>query len=322
MGPQAVAESINSLYRPAAFAATRSQGAARESRGFPDRAKARSPWLPCWHVRMSRMERAFLTRAPTAGELALLKKYLATYRDGTGGNREADGSSRADYRQIERCFAELLHGRTTESKAFYDFVVESNESGGIAVRGASIKSKEIAQLREYTKQKATIRSYLELSNSNAKNWALCKDYGLTAADFEARKHSEKFGEVILLRQLQERQASERAYIAGQPSKSFVSKDCVFISVLYSPAAKGERSWLVSTFPVQLPKPAVWVFAGEALVGRDADGGKLYEWYARSGSQFKYYPKLSTRLNGTGLFELPKPTVETLRAKAARLFSDD
>jgi hypothetical protein len=267
------------------------------------------------------MERAFLTRPPTAGELTLLKKFLATYRDGTGGNREIDGSSRADPRQIERCFAELLHGRTTESKAFYDFVVESNESGGIAVRGASIKSKQVAKLRDYAKQKATMCSYLELSNSSAKNWALCKDYGLTAADFDAHKHPEKFGEVILTRQQQERQASEQAYIAGHSNKSFVSKDCVFISVLYSPAAKGERSWLVSTFPVQLPKPAAWAFAGKALVGRDADGAKLYEWYAGSGSQLKYYPKLSSRLNGTELFEVPKPTVETLRAKSTRLFGD-
>jgi hypothetical protein len=267
------------------------------------------------------MERAFLTRAPTAAELTLLMKFLATYRDGTGGNRESDGSSRADSRQIERCFAELLHGRTTESKAFYDFVVESNESGGIAVRGASIKSKEVAKLRDYAKQKGSLRSYLELSNSNAKNLALCKDYGLTVADFEAHKHPEKFGEVILMRQQQERQASEQAYIAGQPNKTFVLKDCVFISVLYSPEFKGERSWLVSTFPVQLPKPATWVFASKALVGKDAEGVKLYEWYAGSGSQFKYYPKLSSRLNGTGLFEVPKPTVETLRAKASRLFGD-
>lgn len=267
------------------------------------------------------MQRAFLTRPPTAGELTLLKKFLASYRDGTGGNRESDGSSRADSRQIERCFAELLHGRTTESKAFYDFVVESNESGGIAVRGASVKSKQVAKLREYTKQKATIRSYLELSNSSAKDWALCKDYGLTEADFDARKHPEKFGEVVLTRQLQERQASEQAYIAGQANKSFVSDDCVFVSVLYSLPIKGERSWLVSTFPVQLPKPAAWVFAGKALVGSDADGANLYEWYALSGSQFKYYPKLSSRLNGTELFELPKPTVESLRAKAARLFGD-
>ena len=262
-----------------------------------------------------------MTRPPTAGELALLKKFLATYRDGTGGNRESDGSSRADSRQIERCFAELLHGRTTESKAFYDFVVESNESGGIAVRGASIKSKEAVKLRDYAKEVATMRSYLELSNSSAKNWALCKDYGLSDADFAARKHPEKFGEVILTRQQLERQASEHAYIAGQGHKNFVSKDCVFISILYSPEVKGERSWLISTFPMQLPEPSTWVFAGKALVGEDTDGARLYEWYARSGSQFKYYPKLNSRLNGTELFEVPKPTVETLRAKASRLFGD-
>jgi hypothetical protein len=267
------------------------------------------------------MERAFLTRAPKAAELTLLKKFLATYRDGTGGNRESDGSSRADSRQIERCFAELLHGRTTESKAFYDFVVESNESGGIAVRGASIKSKQMAKLQDYAKQKAAMRSYLELSNSSAKDWALCKDYGLTEADFAAHMHPDKFGEVILTRQQQERQTSELAYITGQPSKTFFSKDCIFISVLYSPPVKGERSWLVSTFPVQLPTPAVWFFAGKALVGKDADGVNLYEWYALSGSQFKYYPKLTSRLNGTELFEVPKPTVETLRAKASRLFGD-
>lgn len=270
---------------------------------------------------MSRMERAFLTRAPTQAELALLKKFLATYRDGTGGNRERDGSSRADSRQIERCFAELLHGRTTESKAFYDFVLESNESGGIVVRGASIKSKQLPKLRDYAKQKTTMRAYLELSNSSAKDWALCKDYGLTEADFEAHKHPDGFGQVILTRQEQERQASELSYIAGQPNKSFLSKDCVFISVLYSPEQKGERSWLVSAFSVLLPKPAAWAFAGKALVGKDQDGANLYEWYALSGSQFKYYPKLSSRLSGTELFEVPKPTVETLRAKASRLFGD-
>jgi hypothetical protein len=267
------------------------------------------------------MERVFLTRPPTAAELALLKKFLATYRDGTGGNRESDGSSRADSRQIERCFAELLHGRTTESKAYYDFVVESNESGGIAVRGASIKSKQTAKLRDYSKLKATMRSYLELSNSSAKDWALCKEHGLTEANFAAHQHPEEFGKVVLARQQQERRSSEDTYIAGQPNKTFVAKDCVFISVLYSPAVKGERSWLVSTFPVQLPKPATWVFAGKALVGQDSNGEKIYEWYALSGSQFKYYPKLSSRLNGTELFEVPKPTVETLRAKASRLFGD-
>jgi hypothetical protein len=73
------------------------------------------------------MQRAFFTRSPTASELSLLKKFLACYRDGTGNHRELDGSSRADSRQIERCLAELLHGKTTENKSYYDFVLEFNE---------------------------------------------------------------------------------------------------------------------------------------------------------------------------------------------------
>ena len=269
------------------------------------------------------MQRAFLTRQPNAAELTLLKKFLATYRDGTGGNREADGSSRADSRQIERCFAELLYGRTTENKAFYDFVVEFNESGGIAVRGASIKSKEITKLRLYPQQALTMRAHLEISNSNAKDWALCREHGLTEDDFREHRHAAEFGNVILLRQQMDRQSSEQAYLAQQPgaNKWFVSAECIFISVLYSPANNGERSFLVSSFSVLLPPPAQWVFSGKAVVGKDADGGTLYEWYALSGSQFKYYPKLSTRLNGTDLFTLPRPTVEPLRAKAARLFGD-
>lgn len=269
------------------------------------------------------MQRAFLTRHPNAAEMTLLRKFLATYRDGTGGNREPDGSSRADSRQIERCFAELLYGRTTENKAFYDFVVEFNENGGIAVRGASIKSKEITNLRQYPQQVATMRAHLEVSNSSAKDWALCQEHGLTEDDFRNHRRAADFGNVILLRQQQERQTSEAAYLAEQPgaNKWFVATDCVFISVLYSPLHNGERSWLVSAFSVMLPEPISWTFSGKALVGRDADGGKLYEWYALSGSQFKYYPKLSSRLNGTALFEVPRPTVENLRAKAARLFGD-
>lgn len=270
------------------------------------------------------MQRAFLTRQPNSAELALLKKFLASYRDGSGNYREADGSSRADSRQIERCFAELLHGRTTESKAFYDFVVEFNESGGIAVRGASIKSKEIKLLNDYPKHSETMRAYLEISNASAKDWALCRAHGLTEKHFLAGKRANEFGEVILLRQQQERLASEKAYLqstGASGTKWFVPADCVFISVLYSPPAHNERNFLVSAFSVLLPPPVSWTFEGRHIIGRDADGSNVYEWYALSGSQFKYFPKLSTRLNGTSLFTVPRPAVETLRAKAARLFGD-
>ena len=271
------------------------------------------------------MERAFLTRSPKPAELSLLKKFLGSYRDGSGNNREDDGTARADSRQIERCFSELLHGRTTENKSFYDFVVESNESGGIAVRGASIKSKEVTKLLEYKQatKRAAMRAHLELSNSSAKDWALCRKFNLSEDDFRQHKKASEFGNVILLRQTHERETAEMNYIgaAGNTSKFFIPGDCVFVSILYSPRVKPERSWLASSFPVQLPAPAEWSFQGSRIIGKDIDGGVLYEWYALSGSQFKYYPTLSDRLNGTELFEIPCPAVESLRAKVSRLFGD-
>jgi hypothetical protein len=269
------------------------------------------------------MEKAFITRAPTASELSLFAKYLGSYRDGSGNNREVDDSSRADSRQIERCFAELLDGTTTENKAFYDFVIESNESGSIAVRGASVKSKEIKKLLNYKKdsERKKMRAHLEISNSSSKDWELCREYGLTEADFREGRHAERFGEVILKRQEIDRISSEQAYVAASKnsSKVFVSKHSVFISILYSGLEKNERSWLVSSFSIHLPKPKKWVARGKCVVGLDGDDEKLYEWYALGGSQFKYYPKILSRLHGTDLFMLPKPANEPLRAKANRLF---
>lgn len=271
------------------------------------------------------MSRAFLTRPPTDAELTLLKKFLASYRDGSGNLRESDGSSRAEFRQIERCFAELLHGTTTENKAFYDFVVQSNENGGVAVRGASIKSKEHEHLHSYSTQTATMRSYLELSNSAAKDWTMCRERGLSEQIFRDGGSANEFGRAILDRQRIERETSQLTYLNSLPgsNKSFVETDCVYISVLYSPMVRGERSYLVSSFHAVLPEPAVWSFKGRRLVGKDASDLVIYEWYGLSGGQFKYYPKLSDRLHGTGLFTFAdyRPANETLRQKVARLFGD-
>jgi hypothetical protein len=271
------------------------------------------------------MSRAFLSRDPNAAELTLLKKFLASYREGSGNLREPDGSARADFRQIERCFAELLHGQTTENKAFYDFVVQSNEGGGVAVRGASIKSKEHDTLHSYTEQNQTIRSYLELSNSAAKDWALCQERGLSEDLFRQMQSADAFGQAVLDRQNTERQMTQKSYLDSLPgpNKSFVEQDCVYVSLLYSPMVNGERTYLVSSFHAVLPKPAQWSFKGKRLVGSDENGVALYEWYALSGGQFKYYPKIKDRLHGTDLFTLAdyKPALESLRAKVARMFGD-
>ena len=270
------------------------------------------------------MQRAFFTRAPNNAELALLKKFLACYRDGSGNHREADGSSRPDSRQIERCLAELLYGKTTENKSYYDFVVECNESGGIAIRGASVKSKEITNLRNFPKNIDKMRSHLEISNSSAKDWRECRDQGLSEDDFRCQKNADKFGSIILSRQNRDRLTSQETYLVNSldnTNKWFEEKECIFISLIYSQEQKGERVYLLSAFPILLPQPSAWEFQKSRLVGLDNDGGILYEWYALSGSQFKYYPLIKNRANGTNLFSLPKPAHENLRAKAARLFGD-
>ena len=70
--------------------------------------------------------------------------------------------------------------------------------------------------------------------------------------------------------------------------------------------------------IVLPAPRRWEFRGKALVGFDGSG-VLYEWYALSGSQFKYYPLIGARRHGSGLFQLLKPAQESLHQKAVRMF---
>ncbi|MBV1774356.1 hypothetical protein KSF73_01370 [Burkholderiaceae bacterium DAT-1] len=269
------------------------------------------------------MSGPFLTHSPSPRELEDLQKFLGSFRDGTGNLREPDASTRADYRQIERCFAELLDGRTTENKAFYDFIVLSNERGGISIRGASVKSKEMDGLHAYSEENRTMRSYLELSNSAAKDLALCRTKGLTEEMFRNREHPEEFGATILERQASERLQTQRAYLDSIPgaNKRFVEEESVYISLLYSPMVNGERTYLVSSFTSALQPPASWNFSGKRLVGVDNSGEVLYEWYALSGGQFKYYPKICDRIHGTGLFNLVnyKPAVESLRQKIHRMF---
>lgn len=273
------------------------------------------------------MSQPFLDANPTADELRALQKYLSTYRDGSGGIREKDPdkTTRPDSRQIERCFAELFSVKPPESKSYYDFAVEINKDGGVVVSAASIKSKEMPNLRDFrsTTKRRSLRAYLEIANAHAKDWKLCHEMGLTVKHFDDGKHAAKFGAAILQRQVEERAAAE-AKIQKQRRHAAIrtvdAQASVFLSVMYSPMDRNfQREYLVSTFPIILPKPARWGFRGRALVGYDKSGGVLYDWYALSGSQFKYYPLLSDRKYGSGLFQLLKPAQESLHQRSIRMF---
>lgn len=273
------------------------------------------------------MSQPFLSANPTPDQMRALVKYLSTYRDGSGSIREDDPemSTRADSRQIERCFAELFGVRPPESKSYYDFAVEINKGGGVVISAASVKSKEAEHLRDFrdTKKRKTLRAYLEIANASAKDWKLCHELGLTEVHFREHKHASEFGAAILQRQADERAVAEakiqkqRKHAAARVVDTQAS---VFLSVMYSPMDKHyQRDYLVSSYPIILPKPARWAFRGKALVGFDDQDGVVYEWYALSGSQFKYYPLISDRKYGSGLFQLLKPAQESLHQRSVRMF---
>lgn len=281
---------------------------------------------------------AFFNKKPTPAETNLLGKFLGTFRDGSGNYPEKDGTTRADYKQIEVCFAELLGGNAFANKKYYDFCVSENDAGGIAVRGASVKSKERPEIADYPNNDPTVTSYLEISNSSATDWKLCTDRGLTESDWNqttkvstAKRNAlaKKFGKLILDRQIIQRKKHGDEYLKNNHAKQFLHDNSIFISLLYTkPIGKAnERKYLIASYPIHLPEPHRWAFRkpksgkneNATLVGYDEDDNVLYEWYALSGSQFKYYPKLSDALFITPLFTLPKPAPITLRQKAQLLF---
>jgi len=273
------------------------------------------------------MSQPFLSADPTPDQMRALVKYLSTYRDGSGNIREDDShkTTRADSRQIERCFAELFGVKPPESKSYYDFAVEINKGGGVVVSAASVKSKEADNLRNYrdAKKRKKLRAYLEIANANAKDWKLCHELGLTEDHFRAHQHPAEFGAAILQRQVDERAAAEAKIQKQRKHAAIRTVDAnasVFLSVMYSPMDKNEqREYLVSSYPIILPAPARWEFRSKALVGFDADDEVLYEWYALSGSQFKYYPLIKDRRYGSDLFQLLKPAQESLHQKSVRMF---
>lgn len=273
------------------------------------------------------MSQPFLSANPTEDQLRALIKYLSTFRDGSGNIREDDPekTTRADSRQIERCLAELFGVKPPESKSYYDFAVEINKGGGVIISAASVKSKELEKLRDFRNAKArkSLRAYLEIANASAKDWKLCQEMGLSEDDFRDHKHAAKFGEAILKRQSIERALAEKKILQQRKHSAHRVVDpgaSVFLSVLYSPMDKEyQRDYLVSSYPIVLPEPESWEFRSKALVGLDKHKSVLYEWYALSGSQFKYYPLLSERKYGSDLFQLLKPAQESLHQRAVRMF---
>lgn len=248
----------------------------------------------------------FITRAATCDEVERLRLYMSTFTDGSGYERNDDGTTRPGWRDIERVVAEFFHGNAPEGKGIFDVIVPSNPWCG-ACYGISVKSKGFS-LNKFNQLSHAGRAYMELCNSPAKLWKPLKLIGIYEDDFSNQRYADEIGSSIL-------ETIESWYMySGIPNIDI--SNSVHLTVSYH---KPSLTYQIHTFALSFPKRIIWRYNdGRSLRGYDSDypDEVLFDFYALSGGQVKYYPKVSNALYCSRPFSLERTRMVTIAEKAA------
>lgn len=272
------------------------------------------------------MALAFIHRAPTTDETKALSLMFATFRDGSGNQKDSDGKTRADWRQIERCFAELLNGYGGEDKNIFDVIAPDPENPSAAY-GFSIKSKQLAP-REFETLSSDGRVYMEIANSPAKFWSAIKaKHGFTENDFRSQRHPDLIGNTILQTvmawHVDGKTMHDRANNSNGTSLD-LANSC-YLCVSSSNESAELRRYQIHVFPLHYPSNIVWRYKSAAcLSGYDpaSPNKALIDWYGLSGGQFKYYPSVTAARFSSAIFTVPNcPRSLTISEKAKLYFPD-
>lgn len=266
---------------------------------------------------------AFIDRPPTEEEVTHFCHMLSTFRDGSGNEKEPDGTTRAGWRQIERCVAELVGAQGGEDKSIFD-VIGIDETNPKLVYGFSVKSKQLDP-RGFEGLAKDGRVYMEIANSPAKFWAeLQQKHGVTEQDFRNKKDPQRTGDTIInLVETWHKEGKAIFEINFKGIKLDLTGSC-YLCVSYSKESKSDdRKYQVHVFDLAYPKAIVWEYKSAAcLSGYDPanKGEVLLDWYGLSGGQLKYYPKAKTARFATKPFKLERPTMlSSLKERARVMF---
>lgn len=269
----------------------------------------------------------FATRDATDDEVLLFKLMLATFRDGSGNQKDNDNRTRADWRQIERCVAELLNGDGGEDKGIFDVILLDQQDVALAY-GFSIKSKQLCP-RDFLKLQTDGRVYMEIANSPAKFWnAIGNEHELTENDFRNMSSPNLIGGTVLNTVMEWHREGKRQFDVSpsnlQQGKSLDLGNSCYLCITSSNSC-AERLYQVHSFPLEYPGNIQWRYKSAAcLSGYDPDSPNdvLVDWYGVSGGQLKYYPSVSKARYSTNVFSIPTPPrVMTIREKANMYFPD-
>ncbi|SFH88263.1 hypothetical protein SAMN05421753_103335 [Planctomicrobium piriforme] len=138
----------------------------------------------------------FIHRHPEPSETARLQLAMSVFRDGSGQERERDGSTRAGWREVERIVAEVLGGSCRENKDIFDVLVPNHRDRDI-YHGISVKTKELSRRNAISVFGGEGRVFMELCNPSAKLWEALKRAGISEDSFATMTRAEEIGNSIL-----------------------------------------------------------------------------------------------------------------------------
>lgn len=251
----------------------------------------------------------FTTRNPSAVETEAIRLMLSSFRDGSGAERDPDGHTRPNWRQIERVFSELFTGEPPpESKSIFDLIAYSLDNP-INAYGISVKSKQLS-CKNFDDLESGSRVYMELANSPAKLFdVLNTDLGFTEANFRAYERPKEVGECVLRTINKWHYEGKKLFEDENPTKQLDLHSSIYLCVTYRKQKNKEaRKYQIHSFPLQFEKVGRWAYSGRALRGYDANYPTqvIFDWYGLSGGQLKFYPRAVDALYSSPVFELETP----------------
>jgi hypothetical protein len=265
------------------------------------------------------MATPFITRKPTPQETALFQLAMSSFCDGSGQEREEDGTTRPGWRDLERIVAEVLHGTNPENKDVFDVVFPSNDNKDCDY-GISIKSKQLSASDAINRLSTTGRVHMELSNSPAKFWSALRAKGIQEEDFRERRRSTEVGNIVLDVVRGWHDEAKQKYETEHPGRNLDLSNSIYLTISYGKATKEDRRrYQMHSFELNFPTNITWKYISEkCLRGYDPayPDETLVDWYGLSGGQLKYYPRASTAHFSTEPFQLLLPKMVSISEKSS------
>lgn len=210
---------------------------------------------------------------------------------------EQNAQTLPGWRDFERAVALAFNGEAVESKWIYDVLLPDPKRDGIQF-GVSCKMRK--ELKKASRENG--RSTIELSNAAGEFWDTVKaDTGLNEGNYSQRPEAVGKAIINLVESWHEK-------VDIKASGNVDSSGSFFISLQWD---ETHGNYQLFQFPIDLPDPTRidWRVVGRRLVGEDQQG-VIFEWYAHSGGQLKYYPLVDQATWQSDVFQL-EPLPENL-----------